>query len=182
MNNRYPRKKKGPDGKLVCRGCGGSIPKGRYTWCSLECYKTHCPAEVIAAVKQRDKGVCQLCGVDTKRATEVWRNEKPKQPDYNTIHNVWPYDYAGYLLTPEYKAYYVALESWNAACPKPEYDHIIPFSEGGPTTLDNMRTLCCVCHTKRTAEWRRGRSRSGAATVKESLTVGGQGELCGGKV
>jgi 5-methylcytosine-specific restriction enzyme A len=33
-------------------------------------------------------------------------------------------------------------------------DHIIPFSEEGDTSLDNMRTLCVPCHKKITKEWR----------------------------
>lgn len=179
MKDRYPKLKRGPDGKPLCRGCGGKVGKGRQSWCSAECYKRNCPQEVISAVKQRDKGICQICGVDTNRATAVWRNEMPDRPNYQVVHNVWPYDYSGYKLTPEYKAFSVALTTWKAACPKAEYDHIIPFCEGGPTSLDNMRTLCRSCHKKRTAEWRRSRNGKPqreywGATVKDSLTVGGQ--------
>lgn len=39
-----------------------------------------------------------------------------------------------------------------------ECDHIVPFSEGGVTVLENMRTLCVDCHKKRTAEWRKRRA------------------------
>jgi 5-methylcytosine-specific restriction endonuclease McrA len=92
--SRYPSLKK-VDGKYVCRGCGGEVPQGRQTWCSRECYKTHCPQMVNWAVRQRDKGICQICQLPAKR---------------------------------------------------PEYDHIIPFSKGGNTILENMRTLCTPCH------------------------------------
>ena len=34
-----------------------------------------------------------------------------------------------------------------------EADHIIPFSEGGETVLENMRTLCYPCHKHRTKKW-----------------------------
>lgn len=35
-----------------------------------------------------------------------------------------------------------------------EFDHIKPHSEGGEHVLENIRTLCRLCHKKRTAEWR----------------------------
>lgn len=38
-----------------------------------------------------------------------------------------------------------------------EYDHIIPFSEGGLTVLENMRTLCSPCHNQRTREWKKAK-------------------------
>jgi 5-methylcytosine-specific restriction endonuclease McrA len=48
-------------------------------------------------------------------------------------------------LYPDWRA-------WRRAKPKkPEYDHIVPFSEGGLTVLENMRTLCRPCHKARTA-------------------------------
>jgi len=30
-----------------------------------------------------------------------------------------------------------------------EFDHIIPFSRGGPTTLENIRLLCVACNRKK---------------------------------
>lgn len=33
------------------------------------------------------------------------------------------------------------------------YDHIIPFSEGGLTVVENIRTLCSACHKAITKEW-----------------------------
>lgn len=154
VKTRYP-KVQVVDGKKACRGCGGPIGYRRQSWCSAECYKKHCPSEVISAVKQRDKGICQLCGIDTKAATAAWLSEKPIQPSYADVWNKWPYDYIGYKCTPEYRDFVLRRKLWKKRCPKAEYDHIIPFSEGGPTTLENMRTLCRSCHVKVTAEWRR---------------------------
>lgn len=154
VKTRYPAMRQ-VDGKTVCRGCGGPIGYRRQTWCSAECYKTRCPQMVIRAVKQRDKGICQLCGIDTKAATAAWREEKPTPPSYADVWNVWPYDFIGYKCTPEYREYLRQVKCWKNKSPKAEYDHIIPFSEGGPTTLENMRTLCRACHVKVTAEWRK---------------------------
>lgn len=61
---RFPVQQKRPDGKKGCRGCGEPIPKGRQTWCSGKCYDTYCPDRVVWFVKQRDKGVCQICKAD----------------------------------------------------------------------------------------------------------------------
>jgi len=30
-----------------------------------------------------------------------------------------------------------------------EFDHIIPFSRGGPTTVENIRLLCVACNRKK---------------------------------
>lgn len=152
MKNRYP-KLIYRDGKPICRGCGGSIPKGRQTWCSAKCYDDFCPQRVIYFVKQRDKGICQLCGIDTKAETKAWEQRKPQAPRYHDVWNKWPYDIQGFQNTPEYIAFRKALKTWKAESPKPEYDHIKPFSEGGPTTLENMRTLCAKCHRTRTHDW-----------------------------
>jgi len=31
-----------------------------------------------------------------------------------------------------------------------ECDHLVPFSKGGPTTLQNLQALCPNCHSKKT--------------------------------
>lgn len=43
-----------------------------------------------------------------------------------------------------------------------DVDHIIPRSEGGPNTPDNLRPLCAGCHRRKTAQdAARGRARRG---------------------
>lgn len=41
--------------------------------------------------------------------------------------------------------------------PKGQIDHVIPFSEGGLTVLENLRTLCIDCHKDRTRKWHKDR-------------------------
>lgn len=41
---------------------------------------------------------------------------------------------------------------------RPEYDHIKPFSEGGLTVVENMRTLCHPCHREVTKSWHGARA------------------------
>lgn len=67
--SRYPSIKM-QNGKMLCRGCGNDVPKGRLTWCSQDCYRTRCPAMVIHAVKQRDGGICQICLGDIAQLRE----------------------------------------------------------------------------------------------------------------
>ncbi len=142
--SRYPELKK-VDGKYVCRGCGGEVPKGRQTWCSGECYRTRCPRMVIFAVRERDKGICQICGVETLKRPPTFQRQ-----EWNPVTKI---------VIPE--------ESWEDFEKKlrdyrkrlrAEYDHIIPFSEGGKTILENIQTLCRACHIKVTSKWRREKS------------------------
>jgi 5-methylcytosine-specific restriction endonuclease McrA len=41
-----------------------------------------------------------------------------------------------------------------------EFDHIVPLSEGGTNTDDNLRVLCRPCHVIVTAEWRRRKAEA----------------------
>lgn len=65
--NRYPKFKKDENGKIICRGCGGKIPKGRHTWCSGECYQKHEPSQVYSFVFKRGNYSCEKCGQPIKR-------------------------------------------------------------------------------------------------------------------
>lgn len=133
--SRFPELKK-VDGKIVCRcGCGKPIPKGRQTWASRECVKRFHPFEVRQAVRARDKGVCQICKLDIPAAYQKWRSERPS----------WQRDWA-----------------LKGQGPREEYDHIVPFSEGGLTVLENMRTLCHDCHVVVTTKWRREKIKTAA--------------------
>jgi HNH endonuclease len=126
--------------KGKCRGCHGDVPKGRLTWCSKSCNDKFEPRRVLYFVQQRDKGICQICGLDTIEAEKKWWAAKPNQSG-----NWWE-----------------AHQRWSREKPVVNYDHIIPFSEGGLTVLENMRTLCEPCHKARTKKWHKERSaRSG---------------------
>ena len=123
---RFPERKRRADGTWGCRGCGGDVPKNRRTWCSRECKDRHDPYLVKHAVAVRDMARCQMCGCECKVSWPAW----------SELGGTWP----------EYLARKASAS---------EFDHIVPFSEGGPTTADNMRLLCHACHVRRTTEWRR---------------------------
>lgn len=97
----------------------------------------------MAAAKQRDKEVCSECGFDCGTASREWYASKP---NLRTGDGATYQDYEHWLKRPP---------------PKAEYDHIIPFSEGGLTILENIRTLCSPCHKKRTREWHADRKAVG---------------------
>ena len=120
----------------TCRGCHKPItaPRRR-TWCGDACKKLYDPYWVKEAVIARDKHICQICGVDIHAAHLAWRRARP----------TGAYDAATWA-------------EWFKGRIKEEYDHIIPFSEGGATVLENMRTLCQKCHKERTKQWRKEKS------------------------
>lgn len=131
---RFPKRQRREDGTYGCRGCGSDIPKGRESWCSTKCFNTFEPSRVINAVKLRDKGICQACQIDIFAAEKKWE------------HEYWNYQRSGNVCVYEWR-------KSNPRPPKANYDHIIPFSEGGMTILENMRTLCEPCHKERTKKW-----------------------------
>lgn len=136
---RFPIQQKRADGTLGCRGCGELIPKGRQTWCSKACVDLFDPQRVLFHVKQRDKGICVKCGFDTKGAYQRWYADCRAKDIPRNCH-----------LAKQ-------LPSFPRAA---QIDHIIPFSEGGLTVLENMRTLCEPCHKQRTKDWHRDRAQA----------------------
>ena len=136
--NRFPIRQRREDGTLGCRGCGAAIPKGRKTWCSKACVDRYDPFRVLVAVRKRDGDVCQLCGLDCRKAKAHWLRQKPSHYTRDTTWDEW---------------------RWKKP-PAAEYDHILPFSEGGLTVLENMRTLCAHCHRAVTAAWRKKRVKA----------------------
>lgn len=145
--SRFPERKKREDGTWGCRGCGGDIPKGRRTWCSGECVEKHDPVRVNHHAFKRDGGKCVLCRIDFVAVNKLqskyeWECRAQRGITWEWITNSW------------------------APYPKPEYDHIVPHSEGGPHVLENIRTLCGGCHRQVTADWRRKKAAERKALKK----------------
>ncbi len=134
---------KDENGFTMCRWCNGPVKPPRRTMCSPECVH-----EILIrtsgrylrdCVFKRDKGICKLCNIDTKKiAKEVLSlegEEKKKFLIENKIlfkRKIWKKKHGGGL--------------WDA-------DHIKPVKEGGGQCgLENIRTLCIPCHKKITKE------------------------------
>lgn len=135
--SRFPVRQLRDDGTYGCRGCGGVIPKGRRAWCSKACADRYDPFRVLIAVRKRDGDVCKICGLDCRKARAHWLRQKPAF-------------YTGDLSYDDWR---------RKKPPAAEYDHVKPFSEGGLTVLENMRTLCAPCHRAVTAAWRRNKTK-----------------------
>jgi len=175
--SRYPKLR----GKGKCRGCGSDVPKGRMTWCSSKCFEEHDPATARFRVYQRDKGVCCQCGFNAekeKKRIHWMRHWGPVMPELHVwekrFHRKTGFDRVRYARAVAVRirhqkrwlqaaamrvAKYVAMGfptilqsmSWWHA------DHIVPHSEGGTHALENMRTLCILCHKARTKKWHKER-------------------------
>ena len=138
--NRFPK----AQAKGLCRGCGNPVPARRESWCSNACFERYDPARVRFACRQRDQGVCAECGVDT----ESLRRSVLPEP----CGGGW----SPALPNREERLAELAAQGWPNTARRRwwEMDHITPFSEGGLTVLENVRTLCVPCHKRRTKDWR----------------------------
>jgi 5-methylcytosine-specific restriction endonuclease McrA len=125
---------KGTNGRNLCRWCNLEVPSGRRTFCSSFCVHEwrlrSDPGYLRDKVFERDRGVCAQCGVDTLELRK--RKRKLGYAERLTFEREW-----GKRKT-----------LWDA-------DHVVPVAEGGgECDLDNMRTLCLLCHRRVTAELR----------------------------
>lgn len=134
--SRLPR---GPNGRALCRRCSVEVPKGRQSFCSQACVdewsiRTN-PGFAARKVKERDHGVCAICSVDT----EALRLEFGQVPRGASR--------AAWLTERGLPMSLLERQRWF------DVDHIVPVVEGGGSCgLDNLRTLCVVCHKRVTAE------------------------------
>lgn len=137
--------RKGPNGRGLCRWCWYEIPTGRRSWCSQACVTEYLDftdwKRIRANVFKRDRGRCQLCGLDLAKIERVlrWSMRWCKRWD----SHFWP---ATALSEAGVE------KEWQA-------DHIKPRADGGGDDLDNLRTLCDRCHAGVTAEFARERAR-----------------------
>lgn len=131
---------RGPNGLPLCRWCDLEIlARRRRTFCSDFCVHQwrlrSDPGYLRDQVFARDKGRCAACAADTlsiftalKRSRGVARQEGLRIYGMRTItsrRSLW------------------------------EADHIVPVAEGGgQCDLDNLRTLCLLCHREETARLR----------------------------
>ena len=103
-------------------------------------------------VENRDGGICALCGCDTGKTQAIMmthaRNHLKDLLGFNHYFDAWN------NLIIEMMGFTTWPRSWWEA------DHIIPLSEGGADTLENLRTLCLPCHRDETAKSAGRRAKS----------------------
>ena len=142
----------------LCRWCDGPVTPPRLSWCSQECVNEYLirssASHIRHAVRTRDKGVCAICGLDTrelkKALQEFWASYGHTEFTKEARKAFGPWASAGWRG-----------HLWDA-------DHIIPVTEGGGCCgLPGFRTLCIRCHKDETAALA-GRRRDARQTSKLS--------------
>jgi 5-methylcytosine-specific restriction enzyme A len=131
---------KGPNGLTLCRWCDLEIlAKRRRTFCSDYCVhqwrlRTD-PGYLRDQVFARDRGICDRCSIDTIAAYAALKRAR------GTTRIAGLHLYGMKSITTRRSL-------WDA-------DHIRPVAEGGgQCDLDNIRTLCLLCHREATAQLR----------------------------
>jgi 5-methylcytosine-specific restriction enzyme A len=137
---------KAASGRALCRWCRGEVKPPRRTFCSDPCVHEwrirSDPGYVRELLERRDKGVCAVCGLNTKNLRHQAlkkRQRLVRARQYPRWRRVIP---IGVLDVPLNRSL------WEA-------DHIVPVAEGGgECDLANFRTLCLWCHRRATSELR----------------------------
>ena len=101
-------------------------------------------------VFDRDRGVCAICGLDTEQLRRELADLDAPTRRARERELRWPAH---------------RLDYWDA-------DHIEPAAEQGPTSLDNLRTLCLLCHRTVTEQFMATRPRRRAARPAAPLMTG----------
>lgn len=165
-----------------CRECGTVCTGRRRSWCSEACVETFriraWPGYARELVRRRDQGVCSDCGFD---AYAFGRKVKDADTaaarefldEWNQLHPDRPRSYAGWRPgaraheRPRPGSYWekvrrhrtrLILDTDSRLLPwwwrKTwwDCDHIKAVHLKGKNTLENLRTLCLVCHSKATGK------------------------------
>ena len=140
-------------GYYLCRLCKQACPEHEKFWCSAECLNKYLAMSngnyVRAALLERDRGVCSLCGVDGERMNRALALLKDDllHPLLMSIHPliVATLRSEGWRnVRAKGKGMYPDAIEFSSCW---EADHIQSVSEGGgQCEIDNYRTLCYVCH------------------------------------
>ena len=150
-----------PVTKGHCRWCSQRVSGRRRTWCSDACVQAYLfeKSSSLArrAVWQRDHGVCSLCGVDVMAIAiklRLWDKALRHQRDERARHCYRVARHVERFIGPWVaQGFKIQVDGnrlrWRALW---EADHILPVIEGGPTTMENLRTLCRPCHLAETAK------------------------------
>lgn len=129
---------KDKNGHHLCRWCGKRVPKGRIWWCGDDCVQqyreTNDSKYIKRQIRKRDKGICQVCGMNTvrekkeleQRLSQMTLQERHLELDSLGIRKRWP------------------CKLWEAHHVKAVVDG------GGGCDYTGYQTLCIWCHKKET--------------------------------
>uniref|UniRef100_A0A1A7WV27 Zinc finger, RAN-binding domain containing 3 n=1 Tax=Iconisemion striatum TaxID=60296 RepID=A0A1A7WV27_9TELE len=146
-------------GVPLCLFCQEACPTSGGAWdtrfCSQRCQEefqlrssqTYMRSRVLEA----EQGVCQHCGLNAHELFLKVRDAPPSQRK-EMLENTWLAQLSLKQLNEMIRAP-VEGDFW-------QVDHIRPvYKGGGQCSLDNLQTLCTVCHRSRTAQQARERSQ-----------------------
>ncbi|XP_066431242.1 DNA annealing helicase and endonuclease ZRANB3 isoform X2 [Eleutherodactylus coqui] len=148
-------------GNPLCLYCQGSCPQVAATawdnrFCSRQCHEEFLirssQSYMRAKVFETERGVCQQCCLNAHELFLSVR-DAPVSQRKGLLEGTWmaqlPLQQLNELIRNPSEG-----DFWQA-------DHIRPvYSGGGQCALDNLQTLCTVCHRERTACQAKERSRS----------------------
>jgi 5-methylcytosine-specific restriction protein A len=136
-------------GRKLCRWDQGVIPQGRRTFCKQGCVhqvsmRTN-PDYLRRLVYKRDRGICAECGRDTEKITRVMGYARKSLAEIlgEGSWGNWYWFQAVAAKTLKTVGWYYGQHQWEA-------DHIVEVVRGGDSCLDNMQTLCLLCHKAKT--------------------------------
>lgn len=150
-------KLRGPNGRRLCRWCGKEVSPPRRTFCSDICsheWRLRSSGSYLRErVYERDRGVCQRCGRDTRQTKTILENEQTAAMRRCGVFG--PSPLADWRKDPLYLAFLrkppLPLTVKEAEKSLWQADHIVEVAEGGGTCgLENLRTLCLWCHKEET--------------------------------
>src|SRR3990172_7369543 len=128
--------------KGQCTWCGSSVQKPRLNWCGDACVEAYRQAHdwsfIRSQVHDRDHGVCAICRFDSDKMLRI------EQFVWQDSSWVGARDLRIWLKTIGFGETHHH-DLWQA-------DHIVPRVLGGTNALENLRTLCILCHKRVTAE------------------------------
>ncbi|KAM9821150.1 DNA annealing helicase and endonuclease ZRANB3 [Neosynchiropus ocellatus] len=150
----------------LCSSTGGAWDT---RFCSFRCQEEFQLRSNQTFMRSRvlevEQGICQHCGVHAHDLFLKVRNAPPSQRK-EVLENTWLAQLSLKQLNEMIRAP-VEGDFW-------QVDHIRPvYSGGGQCSLDNLQTLCTVCHKNRTAQQAKERSqrRKSAAAAKVSSDI-----------
>jgi hypothetical protein len=159
---------KDADGNRLCRWDQKAVPRKRMSYCSEQC-RIEVDIRTSAGslryhVKQRDKGVCADCGLDTQRLKRILDHAARSYYEIrngigSTERTWWRGDFS------REEASLLARLGFDRNISFWQADHIIEVVNGGESTLENAQTLCVPCHKAKTKQMHAARkvARTGVA-------------------
>ena len=172
--SRKPQYKGAPKGH--CPWCQLPFDKakepGQRTWhvaCVKE-YEAQSPTHQRRLVRQRDAGVCAICGLDTlvmerglraafwRAHPDEWRaacRQHWRDPNPRTYRPArWSASWRRFRAAPLQRRGFDPRRRSLV-----DVDHVVELQDGGANELANLQNLCSPCHKRKTALLRRRRAK-----------------------